>query len=237
MFIFHRHLTATVAVLGLLLPGCRGDKGAGSDTTLPTPEGNHVTVESTSVPGNTTSVRIGVYVANDVPLTGLVLPLEFRAVTTGSYITRSCTFNAPSGNRIGASPLAVAVTKRILGVPGGDPCSGPTAGTYETNAPVDFVSPDGFLWAGVSTSASPDLHYLPPGSDYHAGAFADWPSQGQSTTYAAGPSFEFVFDVTGTPGSFVIDTCCVRPANRLLGTDLNVEPVLLTFTKGTITVE
>ncbi|MEW5702446.1 MAG: FlgD immunoglobulin-like domain containing protein [Candidatus Zixiibacteriota bacterium] len=210
---------------------------------------NKVWVESKSVGLGETGVTVEVWVVNDQPLTGFVLPLEMRDTdANGSYIAGSCKFNVPPGNRLGVSPLIGLADKRVFGQPKTDPvpcydgndvvwCSGPVSNTYR-NSPsaVDFISPDGFMWTGVATSGPPDLYYLPAGSDSVAGTFNDWPSQGESQPYPMGASFNFVFDVNSTPGSFEIDTMCVCPANHLSGTDLFTDLVLFQFTGGVIHV-
>jgi hypothetical protein len=215
---------------------------------------NAVWVESKAVSAGATGVTVGVWVVNDSPLTALVLPLEFRDTDhNGSYISGSCTFSVPAGNRIGASPLTGSVSKRNMGVPTSDTvcaeknpldprvpavplCSGPVSNTYKADAPVDFVSPDGFLWAGISTNSAPDLYFLPPGSDSVAGLHRGWPADGDSMPYSAGPSFRFVFSVNSIPGTFEIDTMCVCPANNLVGASIHAGFVAFHFTRGVITV-
>ena len=205
---------------------------------------NSVWVESKSVQPSASGVTINVWVVNSTPLTGFALPLEFRTVVGGAYIAGSCAFNHPSGNRIRLSPIGVGMpTQSTLGVPLGEgelcPPTRPRCGDLaysSTPNPVDFVSPDGFLWAGFSTAGPPDLYYLPAGSDSVAGTFTDWPAEGESTPYPAGGSYNFVFNVNSSPGQFEIDTVCVCPDNHLVGTDLAVREVLFGFTKGVITV-
>jgi hypothetical protein len=202
---------------------------------------NALWIESKTVPAGTTGVTVGVWVVNDSNLTGFVLPLEFRDTDgNGSYIAGpagSCTFNIPAGNRIGASPLTGSATKRILGEPVAQTCSGPVSNSYTTNKAVDFVSPDGFVWMGVSTNGSPDLYYLPAGSDSVAGTHVGWPVDGESTVYSAGASFNFVFNVNATAGTFEIDTCCVTPANHLEGTALDANNrVFFDVHPGVITI-
>ncbi|MEW5702232.1 MAG: hypothetical protein AB1792_08390 [Candidatus Zixiibacteriota bacterium] len=236
MNIRRRQLIALVTLFVLSPAGCSGDKGTGTKPPPPTLSGNQVVIESKTVSGGADSVTVGIYVANEVALNGLVIPLEFRAVTPGSYITNSCKLNMPSDRRIGASPLTDMVVKLTYGDTGGVPCSGPTSGTYAISSPIDFTSPDGFMWAGISTASPPTLYYLPPGQDDQAGQFDNWPSEGESKAYVAGPSFEFVFDVTSTMGTFEIDTCCVTPGNHLEGTDLEGGTLLPSFTKSVITL-
>ena len=47
---------------------------------------NHVRVDTISnVAPGTSGLSIGVYVTNDVPIVGFVLPLEFRTCSRGAY--------------------------------------------------------------------------------------------------------------------------------------------------------
>jgi hypothetical protein len=208
---------------------------------------DQVCVESKTVGVNSTGVTIGVWVKNVTALAGFVLPLEFRDTDgNGSYITGSCTFNIPTSNRIGASPLrSVYSFTRVMGAPIGpselcpssEPrCSGPVSSVYTTNSSVDFVSPDGFMWLGISSNGPPRLSYLPPGNDSVAGVFNDWPTVGGSTHYPAAASFNLVFNVNGTTGTFEIDTMCTCPANHLVGSDLSFSDVWFSFKKGVVTI-
>jgi hypothetical protein len=182
---------------------------------------NLVQVESKNVALGATGVQVGVLVTNDFDLTALVLPLEFRSVTAGTFITGSFVFNIPSGNRVGSSPLTGSVTKRTYPTTATPPCTGPVSNTYSASGTVDFISPDAAMWVGVSTSGPPDPWTLTPGSDPPGTANA---------------SFNYVFNVTSTPGWIEIDTCCILPANRLSFIDVNAELHTPMFTRGLIKV-
>jgi len=201
---------------------------------------NLVKVESKSVTTNSTGVQVGVHVTNDIPVTAIVLPLELRSLTGGAYITGpsgSFLFGVVPGNRVGNSPLMGAVMTQQYAAPGPSNCPLHSSGhSYQTVSPVDFVSPDAVLWLGVSSSSPPVLYYLPAGDDAVAGVFSDWPDVGETTPYAAGPSFRFTFNVNGCVGAFEIDTCCVLPANVLAFSDLSANYVRPSFTKGVITI-
>ncbi|MEW5700878.1 MAG: Ig-like domain-containing protein [Candidatus Zixiibacteriota bacterium] len=197
---------------------------------------NLVEVESKDVAPGTDSVRVGVFVTNDFDVVAFVLPLEFRSVTPGTFTRTLFRFNVPATNRVGSSPLTGSSTKQTYPTPTTPECSGPVSSTYNTGGSVDFVSPDGAMWTGVSTSAPPNLWYLPAGSDSVAGVHRDWPQEGDSTVYAAGASFNFLFHVTSTPGWFEIDTCCVLPANNLSFVDVNTNLVTPDFIRGLIKV-
>ncbi|MEW5701556.1 MAG: hypothetical protein AB1792_04935 [Candidatus Zixiibacteriota bacterium] len=191
----------------------------------PTDTGGSVTVESKRVPPATAGVQVGISIANDVDISAIVMPLELRSVTGGAYIAANLSFTVPAANRVGSSPVGTgAVTSLYYPMPGGMPCSGPISYTYTTGAgAVDYVSPDGILWAGYSST-------VPPGDMLPAGA--DPPG-------TANASFLLTFDANANVGTFEIDTCCVTPGNHLMftaGNGCNAEVRLPTFTKGTITL-
>jgi len=201
---------------------------------------NSVTAASVTVLPGATNVVVGLSVVNDVSLTGFVLPIECRDTDgNGSYMTGNpagFTFNIPAGNRFGASPLTGSVTKRLLGAPAAQTCSGPVSNSYAANSAIDNNSPDGVMWAGVSTNGEPDLYYLPAGDDAVAGTHVGWPDASSSTPYAAGPSFNLKFNVNAVQGTFEVDTMCVTPANHLSGTDLNTALVPFSFIMGVVTI-
>lgn len=191
---------------------------------------NHVTVESKSVATNATGVQVGVWVENDIPITAIVIPLELRSLTAGTYVTTTYSFTTNPAGRVQNSPLGAAgptwppanVTARRYAATAVPACSGPVSNTYNTSvAQIDFVSPDASLHAAVSTGdpqVGEDITML-PGVDP-----------------AGVPSFRFTFDVTGVDGLFEIDSCCVRPANHLSYVDEQNNLLAPTFVKGVITV-
>lgn len=193
---------------------------------------NHVTVESKSVATSATGVQIGVFVDNDIPITALVLPLELREATPGTYVTTAFTFAPQTTGRVYNSPLGPAganwpganVTARKYAVTATPPCSGPVSSSFNTAAAqIDFVSPDAVFHATVSTG-DPNIGEditLDPGSD---------PSG------TANASFLFTFNVTAIDGLIEIDTTCIRPANHISYVDETSSPVAVSFTKGIVTV-
>ena len=189
----------------------------------PLTPGGSVVVESKMVQKNAVGVQVGVSLTNEMDLTGIVLPLEFRTVSGGAYITNSLTLDVPPLNRVGSSPIAQLVAdNHFFPVPDGN-CSGPISNGYSTAGPVDFTSPDGLLWAGVSRAIPPN-DVLPAGVDPPGTANA---------------SFLLTFDVNGSGGVFEIDTCCVAPGNHLLllgAPGCDPPPHLPAFTKGVITI-
>ncbi len=191
---------------------------------------NLVTVESKSVAVNATGVQVGVFVENDIPITAIVVPIELRSATPGTYVTTAFNFATTPAGRVTNSPLGAAgptwppanVTARRYAVTAAPACSGPLSNTYNSPAAqIDFVSPDAVLHAAVSTgdpNAGEDITLL-PGADP-----------------VGTPSFVFTFNVNGVDGLIEIDTCCVRPANHLSYVDEQTAIVAPTFTKGIITV-
>ena len=191
---------------------------------------NHFTVESKSVALNAAGVQVGVFVENDVAATAIVVPLELRSASPGTYVTTAFTFATTPAGRVNNSPLGSAgptwpaanVTARRYAVTATPACSGPVSNTYNTPvAQIDFVSPDGILHAAVSTgdpNAGEDIAMLP------------------GTDPVGTPSFIFTFNVNGVDGLIEIDSCCVRPANHLSFVDELTQLVPATITKGVITV-
>lgn len=191
---------------------------------------NHVSIESKSVAVNATGVQIGVFVTNDIPITAIVVPIELRSATPGTFVTTSFTFVANAPGRVNNSPLGAAgptwppanVTARKYAATAAPACSGPVSNTYNSPvAQIDFVSPDAVLHAAVSTgdpNAGEDITLL-PGADP-----------------VGTPSFLFTFNVNGVDGIIDIDTCCVRPANHLSYVDEATQIVAPTFVKGVVTV-
>ncbi|HUU44217.1 MAG TPA: hypothetical protein VM118_00675, partial [Acidobacteriota bacterium] len=181
---------------------------------------NAVVVESKQVAASATGVTVGVHVENDVDLSGMVVPFELREVTAGSYIATSFAF-AIQG-RVGSSGLMGFPTVRT-GVPTwpSNACSGPVSQSFGgpfPDPPVDFVSPDCAMFAGLVTMGS----NMAPGDDGLPGVGT--------------PSFLFTFNVTGVDGFFEIDTCCVYPANHISYVDGSYSEVIPTFTKGLVTI-
>jgi len=199
---------------------------------------NHVRVDTMSfVPPNTT-VTIGVYVENDVPLTGFVLPLEIRTWSTNAYmVTGGFQRGLNATGRMNLSPLGAEgdtwppanITSRTLAVaeaPTAGSCNRRIAGDMGTRwntqaAQPDFVSPDAVFLATVS-QGDPGIGEdiaMPAGSD----------PQGT-------PSYRIVCNVGPTPGVFIIDTTCVAPANHLLFVDEAFGPIVPTFQHGIVGV-
>jgi len=195
---------------------------------------NQVVVESKTLAAGATGQEVGIFITNDIPVQAMVLPLEIRSVTGGAYIVSVFELNSIAGNRVYNSPLGPAgsnwpdaeIISNRYASPSVENCSGPVSETFaEAAANVDFVSPDGALYATVSKGNSQigEDDALAPGSD-------------PAGTNSA--SFRLFFDVTANQGTFEVDTCCVTPANHLefIQNDLNTTGHAPAFTKGIITV-
>jgi len=185
--------------------------------------GGDVFVESKAVPAGATGVHVGVYFFNSVNLSAIILPLEFRSITTGSFIADSLSVTvhgrlASSGFVTSGLPPLGAYYAAPATV---NSCSGPVANSYDTAVwalPLPLTGPLGVLWGGMNTGPC-----LPPGFD-------GFPGNGT-------PSLVLTFSVTQTAGSFEIDTCCIAPGSHLAFVDCNADTVLIPqFTKGVITI-
>lgn len=180
-------------------------------------EDNSVLVESKQVACGDSAIAVGIYVTNDFPLGALVLPLEIRSVEGTAFVSSPVALT--TNGRLDTS-LVSFVT--IGYFPDKDAQTG-TCDGYATPADsLDYVSPDGILYAGISNGDS----LLWPGSDGE-------PTDGT-------PSLILTFNVEDANGTFEIDTTCTYPGNHLLFVDgsviENMEAVTPQFTKGIITV-
>ncbi len=204
---------------------------------------NHVRIDNISnVPPGTTDLVIGVYVTNDIPLVGIVMPFEIRTCGAGAYIagpTFSHDFN-PNG-RMYNSPLGpvadpngqwpeASVFQHVFATDslpkGVGQCVRPHDPTRSWvsshRAPLpDFVSPDAIFLATVSTGDPRigELIAMAPGTD------------------APGvPSYQLTVNVGATLGVFVIDTTCTTPANVLQFVDPDAQGYYPTFEMGAVGV-
>jgi hypothetical protein len=188
-----------------------------------------VSVESKQVLPNAVGVTVDVSLSNDQAAVALVMPLEFREITPGSYMTTSFARALNPAGRVNNSPLGLnnpsgpnaSPIQNRYPTPGGTACSGPTSNTYQVPAAnIDFISPDGTLFETHSTGDEG------VGDDIDLDAGSD----------GAQPFYRFTFNVTGVQGFFEIDTCCVRPANHLGYVNRQTQTVPLAFTKGLIEI-
>ncbi|UCC79113.1 MAG: IPTL-CTERM sorting domain-containing protein [Candidatus Zixiibacteriota bacterium] len=175
---------------------------------------NTVTVQSLTVNPGDSSVTVGVFIENDVALSTIQIPLEFRETDTGAYITDTLYHNVQG--RVAASGLMDLTIENYYPDPEtSNICSGPVSSSYSLSGDVNFVSPDAHIWAGA-VMFNP---CLPAGSDGNT------------------PSFIFTFNVTDTLGAFEIDTCCIVSNNHLIFTECGTgQQIAPSFTKGVITI-
>lgn len=201
-------------------PGSGGSTAGGSSGTAGTTgascSGNSVYIESKSVQSGEINVTLGIFLSNSVPLETFVLPLEIRSVTAGSFIANSFDLSVTPGKRVASLTPPMSYVDQERGAVSPASCSGPISQSFAI-APVDFSSPNGALFVAQRTIGPP----LPAGSD-PAGT--------------ANASLRVTFDVTNTPGTFEIDTCCCTPANHLAFVDESVHLQMPSFFKGVVTV-
>lgn len=178
---------------------------------------NFVTIQSRSVPAGAGFVTVGIYLQNDVALAAVVLPLEIRSVTSGSFIADTLVVNA--ANRLTTHLTGYTVKSYF---PSEDnnrfwECGG---GGYKTRGLPDFINPDAFFYV---VNVGQEDSVLSPGTD---GA----PPGGS-------PSALVSFGVTSTNGTFEIDTTCITPANHLLFvTSSPIVGIVPGFTKAVIEI-
>lgn len=168
---------------------------------------NKVSVESKWVEEGATNVLLGVYLENDQPLSGLVVPLQIEMIHVGSFIRRSLKV-IPQGR------LGIWQNEDLVQHTNYYPYRTPPRDGYSSCT----LDSDGNLWQWMSWDSLPDfmgeealMYYvvnsseppidMPPGSDGHLG---------DDTA-----SLLLIFDVTSVGGAFEIDTTCIAPANHL----------------------
>jgi hypothetical protein len=218
-----------VAVGGLLLLFAAPALGA-----------NSIVVESRSFGPSQPICSVGVFLSNDVPITGIVLPLELRTVSGDAYFaplaSNSTFFNAQTSGRLYLSPVGgpspsgewppAATTRRVFETPGGCTCGGPVSHSWRDAAesPLQGISPDAVIYAATS-AGDPGLGdpvTLLPGPDPQRRDSASW---------------IFLFSANSNYGTFEIDTACDCPSGHLSGTDLDTNLVPFAFTKGIIAID
>jgi len=199
---------------------------------------NIVTVQSRTFTSGQQACTVGVFIENDIPLNGIVLPFEIRTQSGGAFYNGgllAATWNFMPTGRLKNSPLsdvgadggeypAGNVTRRQYAdvAPDSLDCSGPISQHYSVQATRgDTISPDAFFLASVSTG-DPNIGEeisLQPGTD------------------GATPSMRLVLNlIAGQNGCIVIDTACITPANHILYVDDQSQPVRPDFVPGLLTV-
>lgn len=170
---------------------------------------NSVVVESKAVGLNSTDVTIDVSYTNSALTEAITLPLEFRTVSGGAFISDFDTVVIdPSLNAVTAF-----MVQNAKDVPAAQTCSGPVSSTWSGAPPFAPVtsSPYSYLFSGVATFGAVAVH----------------------TTSQLG--WTLIIDVNGSPGDFEIDTCCWAPGNHLIFS-VSGTPVVPSFTKGIVTL-
>ena len=170
---------------------------------------NAVIMESKWVETGGVGVEVGIYVSNEDSLAGIVLPLEFRSIHVGSFITRALSIRATSRMAyLEDTENAYNIIQKLY-----FPRKQSTLYRgYLNECRVDSL---GRVWRWSAYDSLPDFvgeeammyvavpyDLIPPGDDIATGP--------------GHPSLVLKFDVTEAGGAFVIDTTCVRPSNHLL---------------------
>jgi hypothetical protein len=160
-------------------------------------------------------VSIPIHIKNTQELRGIVVPLIIREITPGSFIT---SLEMSYGDRLPegpGQPLSDMVVKYQYAEDDGlcQPGGFATV-TYSDGGPNPVAaSPEGVLFARLRTVSPPLL----PGEDVTG-------------------SLILTVEVTGTDGSFEIDTTCVDPDTRLTFVPIGGELYTPEFIKGTVTI-
>ncbi|MBI5867158.1 MAG: hypothetical protein HZB43_02515 [candidate division Zixibacteria bacterium] len=161
-------------------------------------------------------VLIGVRITNDVELCAMVIPLEIRAVTPGSFINSMA---LSYGGRLDSVMTHIVIANQFFAKDsacqghrpgfGGVPFKEIGASHPISSSPVGAL----FFRIGFVTAN------LLPGTD---------------TT----PSVRVKVNVTAVPGTFEIDTACIALSNHLIFATSCQDQVrvLPTFTKGVVTI-
>ena len=201
---------------------------------------NSVIVESRTFRVGQVQCSVGVFLANAVDLTALVLPFEFRSISGGAYLGGALSIARQPGSRLACSPMGPypytpcqfyscahegLIYEKRYASPGGSPCSSPTTNTYESQtADIDYISPDAVVYAVVLGNLSPacdDLVSFKAGSD---------------PLFTSAASVVVTFVANDSTGSFIIDTVCIRPANHLGFVNTATVLVAPSFTPGVVTL-
>ena len=162
-------------------------------------------------------VVIGIRVVNDESVCGLVVPLQIKAVTQGSFIT---SLKLSYGGRL-SGPLSGVVVGVQHAVKDSVCSSGDSAAYGDisfdgvgVSHPVG-ASPEGAMFVRTRWSAGD----LQPGADVT-------------------PSMYLTVDVTSTLGTFEIDTTCMVPNNHLMFAKNcpDATPEIPKFKKGVVTI-
>ncbi|HEX9749952.1 MAG TPA: T9SS type A sorting domain-containing protein [candidate division Zixibacteria bacterium] len=185
---------------------------------------NHVLVESKSMltPG-ASGIEIGVYISNDIDLSGITVPLELRTQEPakgggGAFIESGFDFDTSTGHRFPGGGFAQLSTHDVpLAEADTFNCSGPVSSTFSNIEPIGYSSPDAVSYLSVFVNP-----LMLAGTDGVPGGGT--------------PSLLFVFTVNSVEGCFEIDTCCTTPGNHLDFADNAGAPATPTFEKGIVCI-
>jgi len=211
-----RRLPFILLVLTICVAGCA------EDTSTQTNNGgdggsNAVVVSSVSATRGQQGVIIPVLLTNDFALRGVLVPLVLRQIDPGAYVT---SLKLTFGDRLPPDGLLrdVAFTNQYSSDDGtcksGQPGGFGTISSRDTLAHAVVGPPLGVLFSRNRIVASD----LPPGTDNTG-------------------SFLLTVDVTNVAGRFEVNSTCVNPSNHLLFISPEIQGVVPSFTKGTITIE
>lgn len=179
---------------------------------------NSVIVESKSVQPGANEVSVGVFIANDITLYRIVLPLEIRSTSGDAFI-------ATSFSHLVTGRITGKLTDRVFltddDPEGTNTCSGPTSSTWHTPLKdMDFDDGKTAMRLWLETDAGGG------GGDTLAAGSDGSPGSGT-------PSIMFTFGTNCYDGTFEIDTCCFLTSHFRF----NEGGTGATFTKGVITID
>lgn len=171
---------------------------------------NSVVVESKSIPLSSSS-QVGVFLTNDVYLTGIVVPLVVREITPGVYPVALSGTYVP-GARLDGYLTGISFLNEYDTEDG--VCKSGSSGGFGTIGTVGPSNPDAFLFLRQRIYSGT----LPAGTD------------------GVTPSIRIDVTTGGADGYFEIDTTCTNPANHLMFVNEISQLIIPSFTPGVITV-
>lgn len=204
---------AEVLIMEVDTGGTLAGKSLWVKYTVDPPPASNVTVGSRMAVANS-NVTIQVMLSNEIPLKELDIPLVFREIDPGSYITSLTMSSSDRLPETVGAPLTGSILKTTYPLEDGS-CPTGSGNGFGTEGTLDFTSPDGLRYHRARLISDPPLY---PGSDVTG-------------------SLLLHVDVTGTPGSFEVDTTCIDPNSHLLFVDDGTSTAIVpSFTKGIITI-
>lgn len=197
---------------------------------------NSVVVESKSVPGGATNVRIGIFLTNDMPTRHIVIPLTVRSISGGAYITRLA-IKRTVGSRIGTLLSGINMHSGFTTEDLFRGCQRPVDGYLIYFA--GFKGPP--IWSDTSSHAIAGPPFC---AMINCGVFYPTELRLPYGTDGSVPSFHLLVDVGNTVGQFEVDTACVGPSTQLVfavdSARISLSDTVVSrvpsFTKGVVTV-